>query len=645
MFSFFTKKKKEVKVPVVSRYSDYFTKDKIWEVVNSSDLMMLFFTKQNGWIGANKYFFDKVSLKNIEEFRNKYESIRDVFHTESEEVFTEDDKSWLDYIKKYKKSGYDMTIKDSDDNITHVKAKCHSLLLFPELYVLELEDVTELYLANLKTQEVEDLKTKFLANVGHEFRTPMNGILGFLELLEQTKTDRYQKEYLEMIHRSSRNLMNNVETLLDLSQMQGNRLTLDISSFSLLEKMEKVVQNFTAIGMEKGISVLAFIDPKLPQELSSDSKRIVQVMNALIQNAIKFTKRGGRVVVEVKVLKRRQNGECSIGFSVKDNGQGISKEQMALILEPFTAGNQADERLGVGLSLSSGLVKLLGSKLNIQSQEGEGSYFNFVLDFKESEGQSYKMMPKKRVKVLLLDKTRVNEANFLTIYLRAFAIDVVKANVLDEDIYKGIEALYIVGDQNDSSWMLKLGTFSKKVPISILLRNGEKLQTKLTHLVDKVILEPLLPSVIANHLHSLYNIDSYAVLESKLELKDRLKALVVEDNLINQRLIQIILKEYDIAVSTASNGNEAVQKCAKDKYDIVFMDIDMPEKNGIVATNEIKEKINLNGRTPIVALTAMAMEGDKEMLLRKGLDDYLAKPFTREKLEMILDKYLKVTVS
>ena len=644
MFSFFTRKK-EVKVPVVSRYSDYFTKEKIWEVVSSSGLMMLFFTKQNGWIGANKSFFDRVNLKNIEEFRNKYESVRDVFFTESEEVFTEDDKSWLDYIKKYKKSGYELTLKDKEDEVIYVKAKCHNLLLFPELYVLELEDVTKLHMANLKTKEVEELKTKFLANVGHEFRTPMNGILGFLELLEQTNTDKYQKEYLEMIHRSSRNLMNNVETLLDLSQMQGNRLTLDISPFSLLEKMEDVVKNFTVIGREKGVSVLAFIDPKLPQELSSDAKRIVQIMSALIQNAIKFTKRGGRVVVEVKVLKRRQNGECSIGFSVKDNGQGISKEQMALILEPFTAGNQADERLGVGLSLSNGLVKLLGSKLNIQSQEGEGSYFNFVLDFKESKGQSYKMMPKKRVKVLLLDKTRVNEANFLTIYLRAFAIDVVKANVLDEDVYEGIEALYIVGDQNDSSWMLKLGTFTKKAPITMLLRHDEKLQTKLTHLVDKVICEPLLPSVIAKHLHSLYNIDSYAVLENKLSLKDRITALVVEDNLINQRLIQIILKEYNIAVSTASNGNEAVEKCAKSKYDIVFMDIDMPEKNGIVATNEIKEKINLNGKTPIVALTAMAMEGDKEMLLHRGLDDYLAKPFTREKLEMILDKYLKVAVS
>ncbi len=642
VFSFFSKK--EAKVKTVFRYSDYFSKDMIWEVISTSSFMTLFFTTKDGWIGANRYFFDTFGFRGIEDFRAKYESIREVFLSESEEVFTEDDKSWLDYIKKYKKDGYELTIKNSYGSTVYLKAKCHNLLHTPELYILELEDITELHYAKMRTREVEQLKTRFLANIGHEFRTPMNGILGFVELLEETNTDAHQKEYLEMIHRSSKNLMLNIETLLDLSQLQGNRLKVENSSFSLLSNMEMIARNFTLAGREKGIKVLTFIDPKLPHELNSDAKKITQIMNALIQNALKFTSRGGRVIIEVKLLKRRQNGECNIAFSVKDNGKGIAEEQIALINEPFTAGNHADERLGVGLSLSSGLVHLLGSKLNIHSEEGEGSYLNFVLDFKTSKGQSYKMMPKKRVKVLLLDKTRVDEANFLTIYLRSFAIDVVKANILDEHVYDGVEALYIIAKQDDSSWMLKLGTYSKKSSITMLLNEGETLQTKLTHLVDEVIVEPLLPSVVAKHLHKLYDIESYTVTQNTLTLKDSTTALVVEDNLINQRLIQILLKEYNIAVSTASDGNEAIEKCEKNRFDIVFMDIDMPEKNGILATNEIKERVNLNGKTPIVALTAMAMEGDREMLLREGLDDYLSKPLTREKLENILDKYLKVTV-
>ena len=365
-------------------------------------------------------------------------------------------------------------------------------------------------------------------------------------------------------------------------------------------------------------------------------------MNSLIQNAIKFTPRGGRIVVEVKLLKKQLNGDCSINFSVKDNGKGIANEQIALITEPFNAGSQADERLGVGLSLSHGLVSLLGGELKIQSEEGYGSYFNFALNFKASKGQSYKMMPKKRVKILLLDPERVDEANFLTIYLRSFAIDVVKSNTLNEKVYNGIETLFVVANQKDSSWMLKLGTYSKKAPVVLLLDENEKLQTKLTHIVDSVFRKPLLPSIVASQLNQIYNKDLGIKVEETAPLRDDITALVVEDNLINQRLIQILLQEYRIVVSTALNGNEAVEMCHQQKYDIVFMDIDMPEKNGIMATKEIKEEINPNGKTPIVALTAMAMQGDKEMLLSEGLDDYLSKPLTREKLENILDKYLKV---
>ncbi len=163
----------------------------------------------------------------------------------------------------------------------------------------------------------------------------------------------------------------------------------------------------------------------------------------------------------------------------------------------------------------------------------------------------------------------------------------------------------------------------------------------MTHVVDHVVTTPLFPSKISEHLTSMHNIDLREKSKEKVALKNELRALVVEDNLINQRLIKILLKEYDIIVSTASNGNEAIDLCMKDRFDIVFMDIDMPEKNGIIATNEIKDTISLNGKTPIVALTALAMQGDREMILKSGLDDYLSKPLTREKLENILNKYLK----
>jgi signal transduction histidine kinase/CheY-like chemotaxis protein len=640
-FSFFSKPK--VNVESKADFTHYFTKELFAAVLDKSDSMILYFTKYHGFIGANQKFFQTFEYKDIEEFRAAHESIRELFLRESEEIFTQDDKSWLDYLKKYKKEGHLLSLANKNEEILSINAKCYTYGQPHDIYILELEDVTQLHKAELKTQEIERLKSKFLANIGHEFRTPMNGIIGFVELMSHTSLDVKQSEYVEMINRSSKNLMTNIETLLDLAQIQGGRLKLEKLMFNLLPQMEQLAYNFCMSGREKGIKVLTFIDPKLPEELDGDVVKIKQIVTSLLQNAIKFTPRGGRVIFEVKLLKRQINGDCSIGFSVKDNGKGISSQSLGLITEPFSSGDHADERLGVGLSLAHGLVELMGSDLRIQSEEGHGSYFNFVLDFKASRGQSYKMMPKQKVKVLLLDQTKIDEANFLTTYLRSFAIDVMKSSVLDEDVYEGAEVLYLVANQSDSSWMLKLGTFSKKAPIVILLDEDQKLQTKLTHLVDKVIRKPLLPSSVAKHLESMQNLGSTQKTERKLSIGDNITALVVEDNLINQRLIQILLQEYRVIVSTASNGVEAVEKCKKNKYDIVFMDIDMPEKDGIAATKEIKEALSPNGETPFVALTAMAMQGDRERLLQEGLDDYLSKPLTRQKLENILNKYLKVS--
>ncbi len=618
-------------------------KDFFTEVVDNHDTMLLYYLQGGGWIGANKTFFKTMNYYDIKDFLRVNESIRDIFLNESEEIFTESDKSWLDYIKKYKSDGYSVSMTDKQGNLLSIEAKCHKYSKNNKLYILELKDVTDLQKARLQTKEVEKLKTKFLANIGHEFRTPMNGILGFVELLKSTSLDENQHEYIDMIDYSSKNLMNNIETLLDLSQLQSGRLEVEAEPFNLLVEMEKLIYTCFDKANNNGVGVMSFIDPKLPQELEGDARKILQIMRSIIQNAIKFTPHGGKVIIEVKLLKRLQNGECTIGFGVKDNGEGMSQEQIALMEEPFTAGSHADERLGIGLSLSSGLVKLMGSELRISSEIGNGTYVNFVLDFKSSRGQNYKMMPSKKAKVLLLDKEKVDDANFLTIYLRSFAIDVTKSSELSDDVYEDIDELYIVANQDNSSWMLDLATYKKKASVILLLDEDEKLKTKMTHIVDEVIYKPLLASAIAKHLYMANSFKNNDEDKAQLKIQKKVDALVVEDNIINQRLIKILLQEYNIKVSTASNGLEAIEMYKKKKYDIIFMDIDMPYMNGIVATKEIKDMMLMKSQAPIVALTAMAMEGDKEMLLSEGLDDYLSKPLTREKLEYILEKYLQIT--
>ncbi|MDQ7059672.1 MAG: histidine kinase dimerization/phospho-acceptor domain-containing protein [Sulfurimonas sp.] len=164
---------------------------------------------------------------------------------------------------------------------------------------------------------MQKLKIKFLSNIGHEFRTPMNGIIGFIDLLSQTNINKTQAEYLKLIEDSSRSLMSNIETLLDLSQLQGGRLTIDNANFEIIPQMEELIYSHMTLAKERGIKVLSFIDPKLPQEINSDLRKIKQMMNSLIQNAIKFTPRGGRIIVEIKLLKRQVSGACNIRFSIK----------------------------------------------------------------------------------------------------------------------------------------------------------------------------------------------------------------------------------------------------------------------------------------------------------------------------------------
>ncbi|MDX1296326.1 MAG: ATP-binding protein, partial [Sulfurimonadaceae bacterium] len=472
----------------------FVSKELFYQILDLESSIILFFTESGGWIGANKSFFETFEYDNINQFRASHESVRELFVDESEEIFTEYDKSWLDYIRIHRKDGYAVSIEDKDGTLRNFLAKSRQIKQRgKELYVLELEDNTELSEARNQAREIERLKTKFLANIGHEFRTPMNGILGFVELLEKSKPTEKQNEYLGMIHASARSLMSNIESLLDLAQMQSGRLKVSNSEFNPVTEMEELARIYAISAKDKGVSLNFFIDPKLPAFIEGDLRKVKQVLNNLVSNAVKFTKRGGRITVEVKLVRRLAGKRCSIGFSVRDSGKGIPKEQLAIITQPFVAGEQADERLGVGLSLSHGLVQLLGGKLTIQSEEGKGSSFGFALDFDASEEQAMRMLEGKTVKVALLDDKRVDDANFLTLYLRSFGLNVIKVHMVDETIYDNADMLYLVGNQEETEWMVKLATYTKKCKVTFLLNTGEKLQIRLSSVVDHTLHKPLVP--------------------------------------------------------------------------------------------------------------------------------------------------------
>lgn len=621
-------------------------KDFLYKVLDTDPDPLLFFTKEKGWIGANKAFFDLVPLQNIEQLRNKHESIRELFDHEDEEVFTEYDKSWLDYIRTHCPNGYGLGILDPSGKM-HTMLATSTLIQEggEDLYLLRLEDQSKLVDLQAEVVKVEQLKSKFLANIGHEFRTPMNGILGFVDLLAKTSPNDTQLEYIHSVQGSARNLMSNIENLLDLAQMQNGRLNVSKSEFNIVAEMEELARGSISIAMDKGVGVLFFIDPKLPTYITGDVRKIKQVINNLYNNALKFTQSGGRITVEIKLLKRNTSGTCNIGFTVKDTGKGISKSELSNITRPFVSGDHADNRLGVGLSLSHGLISLMGGELKITSDEGKGSSFSFALTLEGSSDHAMKMINGRSVKVVLVDEKRVEDANHLTNYLRSFGVSVTKTQMIDDTIFNDAEVVYLIASQEKSDWAITLSSLKRSCKTVLLLEQNEHLQAKMLHVVDTALSKPLLPTSLLEHLSKVLNIPQPAPVSAP-QIQRGVSALVVEDNLINQRLIKLLLKEYGISVVAVSNGDEAVETCRETTFDIVFMDIDMPIKDGILATQEIKaeERYSKVGRMPIIALTALAMEGDREYILGRGLDDYLSKPLTREKLEYVLQKYLHVKV-
>ncbi|MDD2780319.1 response regulator [Sulfuricurvum sp.] len=621
-------------------------KDLFYKVLDTDTDPLLFFTKENGWIGANKAFFNLVPIQNIEQLRNNYESIRELFDHEDEEVFTEFDKSWLDYIRTHCTSGYGLGIIDPSGKM-HAMSATSTLIQEggTDLYLLRLADQSNLVDLKAEVVKVEQLKSKFLANIGHEFRTPMNGILGFIELLSKTSPNDTQLEYIHSVQGSARNLMSNIENLLDLAQMQNGRLSISKSEFNIVAEMEELARSSASMGIDKGVGILCFIDPKLPTYITGDIRKIKQVINNLFSNALKFTHSGGRITIEVKLLKRNTTGTCNIGFSVKDTGKGISKSELSYITRPFVSGDHADNRLGVGLSLSHGLISLMGGELKITSDEGKGSSFSFALTLEGSSDHAMQMINAHNVKVVLVDEKKLDDANHLTNYLRSFGVSVTKAQVIDETIFNDTEVVYLIGSQEKSDWAINLARLKRECKTVLLLEEHERLQAKMLHVVDLSLSKPLLPTSLLEHLIEVFGIVKEIPITIP-QIQRGISALVVEDNLINQRLIKLLLKEYGINVIAVSNGDEAVETCREKTFDIVFMDIDMPIKDGILATQEIKaeEGPTRVGRMPIIALTALAMEGDREYILGRGLDDYLSKPLTREKLEYVLHKYLHVKV-
>jgi len=621
---------------------DYISRPLFFSYLDAQSTIVLFYSPARGWVGANAAFFKTFGFKDMEAFRRQHARIADFFGDPQYEIFAEDDEAWLRRLEMERANPprVRVALPDGGRAVYALRSTVFKSGL-NGLCFLEMTDVTEQERAKKEREEAENAKRQFLNNISHEFRTPMNGIMGFLEMLKASHPSATQRDYIEMIDRSAQYMMTNIESLLDLAQMQNGRLALDPGEFKPVPELEALFERFYREARQRGIRLGVFIDPRLPTYIEADQRKFRQVIALLVDNAVKFTETGGRVSVDIRVLDALGDDRYRLGVSIRDSGVGIAPERLATITEPFESGGRSDNRLGVGLTLTEGLLSMMGSRLEISSEVGHGSHFSFTLEVTGTTVASFEPVRTHVAKVVLFDDELGHEAHLLSRYLRAFGMAVTKTHGGDGIVCEDEDVLYIVAPRENSGWLMQLASYaSHPCRFVVLADEDETLSERARQVVDYTLRQPLLPTRISKHLAQILRLPPKAA-ESLPGGEKKVSALVVEDNVINQRLTKLMLEECNLSVTTAGNGSEAVQLCQKYPFDIIFMDIDMPVKDGIEATREIRALPHFREHpVPIVALTALAMQGDRDRILSQGLDAYLAKPLGQEKLAAVLEKFL-----